>query len=83
MTSHLRNRIVPRRLRARHSLASALATFACSRYLTDGTHLYRFIGWGAGRTFAELEDCRSLELLIVSARELAGERLRPVVPTEA
>jgi hypothetical protein len=33
--------------------------------------------------FAELEDCRSLDLLVVSARELLSQRIRPVAPAQA
>ena len=49
-----------------------------SEYLTDGTHLYRFLGWGLAGDFAELEDCRSLELLVVPTCELRAGWLRPV-----
>lgn len=83
MISRVRDRIVPRRLRARHSLSASLAAIARYRYFTDGTNLYRFIAWGSGQDFAELEDCRSLELLVVTARELLSQRLRPVAPAEA
>ncbi|HEV3048330.1 MAG TPA: hypothetical protein VGY13_13330 [Solirubrobacteraceae bacterium] len=53
------------------------------RYVTDGTNLYRFVGWGMRKGFAELEDCRSLDLLVVSARELLSQRIRPVAPAQA
>jgi hypothetical protein len=38
-------------------------------YFTDGINLYRFLGWVDGsdhRTLAAVEDCRSLEVLLVS-----------------
>lgn len=50
-------------------------------YLTDGTNLYRFVGWvsrSVETKFGELEDCRSLNILLVSAQELNGGNLRPV-----
>jgi len=57
-----------------------------SRYLTDGVHLYRFIGW-VGRsvqaTLAELEDCRSLDVVLVTREDLVASRLRPVRPVAA
>ncbi|HTW41864.1 MAG TPA: hypothetical protein VMD79_06090 [Solirubrobacteraceae bacterium] len=82
MLRQARDRIVPRRLRASRSLSASLASIARHRYLTDGTNLYRFIGWSARGGFAELEDCRSLELVTVSPRELRSEQLRPVAPAE-
>ena len=45
------------------------------RYFTDGANLYRFVGWlsrSIGERLAELEDCRSLDVLLISARELSG-----------
>lgn len=50
-------------------------------YLTDGLNLYRFIGWVGGSmhaALAELEDCRSLDVVLVRAEELRRARLRPV-----
>jgi len=50
-------------------------------YFTDGSNLYRFVGWltGSGDAgLAALEDCRSLGVLLVSADDLAKARLRPV-----
>jgi len=57
-------------------------SYAPHRYMTDGVHLYRFVGWvdrSVKVVFAELEDCRSLEVLLVSAEDLARSALRPVV----
>jgi hypothetical protein len=51
------------------------------RYYTDGENLYRFAGWLTRSDNAELalpEDCRSLELLLVTADDLARARLRPI-----
>jgi hypothetical protein len=51
------------------------------RYFTDGRNLYRFMGWlgrsGTG-TFAIVEDCRSLVILLVPAERLGATELRPV-----
>ena len=49
-----------------------------SEYVTDGTNLYRFLGWGLAGDFAEFEDCRSLELFVVPRCELRKQWLRPV-----
>lgn len=52
------------------------------RYLTDGVNLYRVVDWGTGSMhtmLAELEDCRSLELLVVSAEDLIRAALAPVM----
>ena len=52
-----------------------------ARYLTDGLNLYRIVGH-VGRSvndlLVELEDCRSLEILVVTVQELRRGRLRPV-----
>jgi len=51
------------------------------RYFTDGVNLYRFVGWvnrSVSAMLAELEDCRSLEVVVVSAEDLARSTLRPV-----
>jgi hypothetical protein len=52
-----------------------------ARYFTDGVNLFRFVGW-LSRTLeeklAELEDCRSLDILLVTASELDGSALRQV-----
>jgi hypothetical protein len=49
-----------------------------ARYLTDGKNLYRFVGWIARGRLAELEDCRSLDLLVMPARDLRATGLIPV-----
>ena len=49
-----------------------------ARYLTDGKNLYRFVGWIARGRLAELEDCRSLDLLVMPARDLLATGLIPV-----
>ena len=84
MTDRARHRLLPR-LRPSQTLELLRAGGPSGeeqheRYLTDGTNLYRFVGWAGGRRLAELEDCRSFELLVVSARQLFGQRLRPVAP---
>jgi hypothetical protein len=82
MSGRARDRSVPGRLRSRRSLSATLASITRHRYLADGSNLCRFIGWGAGKNFAELEDGRSLELLIISPSELACQHLRPVAPSD-
>ena len=64
---------VVRPIRSRSKQAPAMA-----RYLTDGKNLYRFVGWIARGRLAELEDCRSLDLLVMPARDLRATGLSPV-----
>jgi hypothetical protein len=52
------------------------------RYFTDGTRLFRLLtppGSPIGGGFVELEDCGSLDVLLVSAERL--QRLRRVRPS--
>jgi hypothetical protein len=57
-----------------------LATNAFHRqYLTDGVNLFRFVGWlgrSMGEKLAELEDCRSLDILLVPQHELERAALQ-------
>ena len=56
-----------------------------SRYLTDGVNLYRFvgeIGSGIGQLIG-LEDCWSLEVVLLPIGDLRARRLRAVVPAGA
>jgi len=56
-----------------------------SRYLTDGVNLYRFVGWvdDSVDSMVALEDCRSLDVVLVSSAELTAGTLRAVsVPLE-
>lgn len=47
------------------------------RYLTDGVHLYRAIGaFGEAGGLVGLEDCRSLEVILLRAEDV--RRLRAV-----
>lgn len=66
---------------ANEAPAPPIEVDAPAGYLTDGVNLYRFIGW-VGRSMqtalVELEDCRSLEVVLVRAEELGRARLRPV-----
>ena len=53
------------------------ASKASRLYLTDGGRLYRFIGWvvrSKESMLAVVEDCGSLEILIVGADELNAWR---------
>ena len=49
-------------------------------YLTDGTKLYRYAGAAVSNTaeqLIQLEDCHSLEILLLDLDELRALRLRP------
>ena len=53
-----------------------------SRYLTDGVHLYRFLGAidsGIGEMIG-LENCSSLDVMLLPIGELRARRLRAVIP---
>jgi hypothetical protein len=55
------------------------------RYLTDGVNLYRSLGpitLGPSQMIG-VEDCRSLDVILIAADELRGHRLRQVIPTSA
>ena len=52
-----------------------------SRYLTDGVNLYRFVA-EIGSLIA-LEDCWTLEVLLLTIGDLRTGRLRAVVPAGA
>jgi hypothetical protein len=52
------------------------------RYLTDGANLYRFLGAvpsGLGEMVG-LENCRSLDVMLLPIAELRARRLRAVTP---
>jgi hypothetical protein len=56
------------------------------RYLTDGINLYRVVDAlraAPGRVIVGVEDCHSLELILVRAEELRALGLRPVRPAGA
>jgi hypothetical protein len=51
-------------------------------YLTDGVELYRSVGairLGPSRMIG-LENCRSLDVVLIAVEELRRRRLRPVIP---
>jgi hypothetical protein len=50
------------------------------RYFTDGVNLYRLdaLGSSSGRAVVGLEDCRSLNMVLMAADEFHALRLRPV-----
>lgn len=52
------------------------------RYLTDGVRLFRVVDSFRGHDgrLVALEDCRSLDLRLVSADQLGDRALRPVQP---
>ena len=54
-------------------------------YLTDGIELYRSLGavTHGSCEMIGLEDCRSLDVILVTADELRQRRLRPVIPAVA
>ena len=63
----------PRRVRS--------APLAPDGYLTDGHRLFRVVSQcaaDAGRVFASLEDCLTLEVQAYAPGELYAMRLRPV-----
>jgi hypothetical protein len=47
-------------------------------YLTDGTHLYCVLGQLAEGSVYELEDCKTLEVVLIAASDLVGLGLRHV-----
>lgn len=51
-----------------------------SRYLTDGVNLYRFMGSMVSRAgeMIGIENCRSLDIMLVPADELRRRSVRPV-----
>lgn len=52
-----------------------------ARYLTDGINLYRVVDalrGTRGQPVVGVEDCRSLELILLPVDELRALRLRPV-----
>ncbi len=51
-----------------------------SRYLTDGVNLYRFMGSMVSRAgeMVGIENCRSLDIMLVPADELRRRSFRPV-----
>jgi hypothetical protein len=54
------------------------------RYLTDGVDLYRHVGAissGMGQMVG-LENCRTLDVMLLPIGELHTQRLRPVIPSE-
>ncbi len=61
------------------------APSAQSRYLTDGKNLYRFLGAFPGGTaeMIGLEDCRSLEVILLESGALENLALRQVAPLTA
>ncbi len=53
------------------------------RYLTDGIDLYRYLGvisTGMGQ-MVELEDCRTLDVVLLPIGALHTRRLRSVIPS--
>ena len=55
-----------------------------SRYLTDGVTLYRVGGiLGNPGQFVALENCHTLEAVLLSIKELEVRRLRAVIPAGA
>jgi hypothetical protein len=52
------------------------------QYLTDGVDLYRCLGGmlGDASQLVALENCRSLEVVMVPIEELRVQRLRAVIP---
>jgi len=53
-----------------------------SRYLTDGLNLFRYLGTGRGAMGAivKLEDCRSMDIMLIPAGQLRAGAWRAVDP---
>jgi len=59
-------------------------TCVAGRYLTNGAALYRVVGWrrrAAAPPQAELEDCATLHLALLTREDLSMMALRPVAFT--
>ena len=56
--------------------------FAPGSYLTDGHRLLRIVGGVPDDALCAVEDCRSLELILIPVDELASLPLRPVPKDE-
>lgn len=60
------------------------AASAGDHYLTDGHHLYRYLGVvDDSAAVVGLEDCRSLEIMLVAVDQLRTAELREVTPSVA
>ena len=71
----------PKRSGARDAPPAGRVEREASRYLTDGINLYRVVDalrGSHGHAVVGVEDCRSLELILLPADELRALRLRPV-----
>ena len=68
---------------ARRALTDGYGAEKLGDYVTDGVGLYRLLGAIASDMgqMVGLEDCRSLELILLPIQELHGRRLRPVIPS--
>lgn len=72
--------------RSRQWVADAGSVAQClgitARYVTDGVNLYRFLGATASGMgmMVGLEDCRSLEVVLLPIGELHARRMRAVEP---
>jgi hypothetical protein len=67
--------------RKRDAISGVPAERRDDRYFTDGVNLYRIVtalGNSSGDAVIGLEDCRSFEVVLVTAEEFRGLRLRPV-----
>ncbi len=55
------------------------------RYFTDGVNLFRSLGTidRASSPTVGLENCRSLDVVLIPVDELRRRRLRPVIPTRS
>jgi hypothetical protein len=69
----------------RHDAAVAIQALQPGHYLTDGTNLYRSLGLIAGGRgqMVGLENCRSLDAILVPIGEIRTGQLRAVTPRES
>jgi hypothetical protein len=53
-----------------------------SRYLTDGVNLFRYLGTGRSPmgVIVKLEDCRSMDIMLIPAGQLQAGTWRAVQP---
>jgi hypothetical protein len=77
--------LTTRSARADHTAIGSDAFWA-HQYFTDGARLYRLVGWihrSVSGMVAELEDCLTLDILIVNVHELKRGQLMPVTALAA
>jgi hypothetical protein len=67
--------------RTRDAVSAVPAERRDGRYFTDGVNLYRMVDAprkSSGHAVVGLEDCRSFDVILLTARKFRALRLRPV-----